>query len=122
MRDTGTIAEEEKRLLARRLYSALAEKVETYSEAFREFVQALCNSELAKEAYLVGSRARGDNLSSSDFDIVVIVEDEVDPLDVAIRVRLLKKKSIPLDIVALRRGDLKDPIYRKMLENAKKIC
>ena len=100
----------------------MARKVESYERGFKEFTQLLCSSGLVVEAYLVGSRARGDSIPSSDFDVVVVVEDDVDTVDVAIRLRLLKRTSIPLDIIVLRRSDLDDPVYREMLRDAKRIC
>jgi predicted nucleotidyltransferase len=71
-----------------------------------------------EEAYLVGSRARGDWTPSSDFDVAVVVGDDVDPVDVATRVRLLRG-SIPLDVVEIRRGELGDPVYAGMLKYAR---
>jgi len=100
----------------------MARKVESYERGFKEFTQLLCSSGLVVEAYLVGSRARGDSIPSSDFDVVVVVEDDVDTVDVAIRLRLLKRTSIPLDIIVFRRSDLDDPVYREMLRDAKRIC
>ncbi|MEL9997780.1 MAG: nucleotidyltransferase domain-containing protein [Sulfolobales archaeon] len=79
-------------------------------------------SGLVEEVYLVGSRARGDHVESSDFDVVVIIKDDEDPLDIAMRVRLLKKSSIPLDVIVLRVGESKDPIYVEMLRYARKLC
>lgn len=55
----------------------------------------MCSSGLVEEAYLVGSRARGDWTSSRGFDVAVVVGDDADPVDVATRVRLLRG-SIPL--------------------------
>lgn len=106
----------------RELYLALAKKVELYEKLFAEFTQKLCTSGLIEEAYLVGSRAHGESIPSSDFDVVVIVSGDADPLDAAVKIRLLKKESIPLDIVVLKRSDLEDPLYKEMLRNAKRIC
>jgi hypothetical protein len=39
-----------------------------------------------------------------------------------VKIRLLKRESIPLDIVVLKRSDLEDPLYRETLRNAKRIC
>jgi len=100
----------------------MARRVEGYVRAFEEFTKELCASNLAEEVYLVGSRARGDWASSSDFDVVVVVGDYVDPIDVATRVRLLKGESVPLDVVVLRRGELGDPVYAEMLRYARRIC
>jgi predicted nucleotidyltransferase len=76
-------------------YSRLAERVRRYSDLFEEFIKDLCSSGLVEEVYLVGSRARGDYVESSDFDVVVIIKDYEDPLDIAMRVRLLKSQVYP---------------------------
>ena len=100
----------------------MAERVRRYNEVFEEFVRELCASGRAEEAYLIGSRARGDWTDSSDFDVVIVINDNKDPLDVATRARLLKKESVPLDIIVLRRSESRDPIYAEMLKHIKKIC
>ncbi len=100
-----------------RAYRKIAER----EKAFREFVERLCASGLTSEVYLVGSRARGDSTPSSDYDIVIVV-DQGDLLDVAEKVALLKKEPVPVDVVVLRRGDLEDPLYREMLMHKKKLC
>jgi predicted nucleotidyltransferase len=100
----------------------MGRRVSEYEKRFREFVEELCRSGLAEELYLVGSRARGDNIPSSDFDVVIVVGDDKDPVDVATKARLLRRKPFPLDIAAIRQCDALDPIYREMLRDAKKIC
>ena len=100
----------------------MARRIKEYSRVFEEFTRDLCVSGLVEEAYLVGSRARDDWIPSSDFDIVVVVSNSSDPLDIVVKVRLLKKTSIPIDVVVLRRSELKDPVYTEMLKYAKKIC
>lgn len=65
----------------RELYLALAKKVELYEKLYAEFTQKLCTSGLIEEAYLVGSRAHGESIPSSDFDVVVIVSGDADPID-----------------------------------------
>jgi len=71
----------------------MGRRVSEYEKRFREFVEELCRSGLAKEVYLVGSRARGDNTPSSDFDVVLVVGDDKDPVDVATKARAIKKKA-----------------------------
>jgi len=106
----------------RDLYAKMARRIEEYNKAFEEFTRDLCVSGLVEEAYLVGSRARGDHMPSSDFDIVVVVNDKSDPLDIVVKIRLLKKTNIPIDVIVLKRSELKDPVYAEMLKYAKKIC
>ena len=77
----------------------IGRRVSEYEKRFREFVEELCRSGLAEEFYLVSSRARGDNIPSSDFDIVIVVDDDRDPIDVATKARLLRRESFPLDML-----------------------
>ena len=105
-----------------RIYEIYAEKLKTYEEAFREFVEVLCKSDKVVEAFLVGSRARGDNLPYSDYDIVVVVPNNTDKLLVAEELRRLRRKSFPLDLIPIYKDELDDPIYSEMLRHAKKLC
>ena len=61
-------------------------------------------------------------MPSSDFDIAIIVNDHSDPIEIAVKARLLRKEAFPLDIVELRRSEAIDPIYREMFRDAKKMC
>ena len=100
----------------------MGKRVSEYEKRFREFIEELCRSGLAEEVYLVGSRARGDNIPSSDFDVVLVIDDDRDPVEVAIKARLLRREAFPLDIVVLRRSEVSDRIYSEMLKHSKKIC
>ena len=71
---------------------------------------------------MVGSRARGDNIPSSDFDVVLVIDDDRDPVEVTIKARLLRREAFPLDIVVLRRSEVGDRIYGEMLKHSKKLC
>ncbi|MDK6028731.1 nucleotidyltransferase domain-containing protein [Ignisphaera sp. 4213-co] len=103
--------------ILRKVYRKVVER----DEMFKRFVERLCVSGLADEVYLVGSRARGDNSSSSDYDIVVVVNED-DVLGVVEKIAMLRKEAVPVDVVVLRKEDLKDPIYREMLMYKKKLC
>ncbi|MEL9908629.1 MAG: nucleotidyltransferase domain-containing protein [Desulfurococcus sp.] len=105
-----------------RIYEIYIERLKIYEEAFREFVEALCRSDKIIDAFLVGSRARGDNLPYSDYDIVVVVPSNIDKLSVAEELRRLRKKSFPLDLIPLYKDELNDPIYSEMLRYARKLC
>ncbi len=100
----------------------MGKRVSEYEKRFREFIDVLCRSGLAEEMYLVGSRARGDNMPSSDFDIALVIDDDRDPVEVAVKARLLRRESFPLDIVVLRRSEVSDRIYSEMLKHSKKLC
>ncbi len=104
------------------VYRILAERFRSWNRAFEEFVERLCREEIVLEAYLVGSRARGDNLPYSDYDVVVVIPPTLDKLDVIVKLRLLRTGSFPLDLIALYPDELEDPLYREMLRYAKRIC
>ncbi|MEM2021366.1 MAG: nucleotidyltransferase domain-containing protein [Zestosphaera sp.] len=76
-------------------------RVAEWQEAFEEYVSEVCKSGLVKELYLAGSRARGNNMRSSDFDLVAVVDEDVEVLEFAERLRLLRKKSFSLDLLVL---------------------
>ena len=108
--------------LRARFYKLMRDRMSKMEEDFRMFVEELCRSGLAKEVYLVGSRARGDSMPYSDYDIVLVVGGEIDPLDVAEKVRLARRARVPLDVVALREDELGDPLYGEMLKYKRRLC
>ena len=108
--------------LRARFYKLMRDRVSRVEEDFRMFVEELCRSGLAKEVYLVGSRARGDSMPYSDYDIVLVVGSEVDPLDVVEKVRLTRRARAPLDVVVLREDELGDSLYGEMLKYKRRLC
>ncbi|MEZ0345804.1 MAG: nucleotidyltransferase domain-containing protein [Infirmifilum sp.] len=110
--------EQLKNLMVKKFY----ENVVSREKLFREFVEELCRSRLVEEVYLVGSRARGDNIPSSDFDIIIVVNNNMDLIETLERVYKLKKHPIPIDIIALHSEDLNDPLYKEMLKDRKRLC
>ena len=105
-----------------KVYKVYRRRIAEHDIAFKEFVEVLCRNEIVLEVYLVGSRARGDYLPYSDYDIVVVIPDNKDKLTVIEQLRRLRKKSFPLDLIALHSSELNDPIYSEMLKYAKKLC
>ncbi len=108
--------------LRARFYRLMMDRVSKMEEDFRVFVEELCRSGLAREVYLVGSRARGDSMPYSDYDIVLVVGSDVDPLDVVEKVRLTRRARVPLDVVVLREDELGDPLYGEMLKYKRRLC
>ena len=68
---------------------------------------------------LFGSRARGDFVPYSDYDIAVILRSVNDKLKVIERLRRLKPEGIDLDLIVLSVDDLRDPLIRSMLSDRK---
>lgn len=58
----------------------------------------------------------------SDSDVVVVINDNSDSIDIAVKIRFMKKASIPLSIIVLKRNELSDPIYLEIFKYSKKIC
>ena len=106
----------------RSFYRRMAGRPRECEEAFREYVEKLCRHPLVLEAYLVGSRARGDHLPYSDYDIVVVIPDGVDKVEAAVVLRMLRERSFPLDLIPLYPGEKSDPLYVEMLRDAKRLC
>ncbi|MEM3372096.1 MAG: nucleotidyltransferase domain-containing protein [Candidatus Korarchaeum sp.] len=105
-----------------RLLREIPKRAVEWQEAFELYVDEVCRSGLVKGLYLIGSRARGEHSSSSDFDLVAVVGREEDPLEVAEVLMSMRRKGFPLDLLVLREDDLEDPIYREMLEGKRKLC
>jgi len=104
------------------LYRVMTRRLSEWEEAFREYVERLCREEIVLEAYLVGSRARGDNLPYSDYDVVVVVPPSIDKLEAAERLRKLRKRSFPLDLIVLHGDEAEDPLFEEMLREGKRLC
>ncbi|MEM0335843.1 MAG: nucleotidyltransferase domain-containing protein [Thermofilum sp.] len=95
-----------------------AELLKRQNELLNEFVERVVER-LGKCAVLLfGSRARGNHLPYSDFDIAVVVEEAVDKLSLIEELRALKPRGLPLDLVVFGREDLENPVVKKMLESA----
>ena len=71
------------------------------------------------EAYLIGSRARGDHLPYSDYDVVVVVPPGIDKLEAAERLRKLRRRPFPLDLIVLHSDEARDPLSAEILREEK---
>lgn len=96
---------------------ALARLQARLGEAFEEYIERLRGAYPRSTIVLFGSRARGDHLPYSDYDIALILPGPVDKLDEAVRARSLKPPELPLDLVILEPVDLEDPLVAKMLKD-----
>ncbi len=69
---------------------------------------------------LVGSRARGDYLPYSDYDIVIVLEHVDDKLRLIEELRKLKPRGLSLDLIVVSLEEIHtDPIIRQMLTTHK---
>ena len=94
---------------------ALARMQERLGEAFRVYVERLREAYPRSTILLFGSRARGDHLPYSDYDVALILPSVADRLAEAVKARSLKPPELPLDLVILEPADLEDPLIAKML-------
>jgi len=95
----------------------LMEFVNSYEKLFNEFVSRLVREYPNVTVILFGSRARGDNEPSSDFDVAVIMSCG-NRLKAASELYRLAP-PIPIDIVVLYPEDLNDPVVNAMLKGGK---
>jgi len=68
---------------------------------------------------LYGSRARGNPLPYSDYDVAIIIEKIDDKLKAIEEFRKLKPRGFSLDLIVLDISELSDPIIRKMFEGSR---
>ncbi len=68
---------------------------------------------------LFGSRARGDYLPNSDYDVAVILRQVSDVHSELLRLRSLKPEGLFLDLTILSIDDLDDPVIKEMLKGCK---
>lgn len=64
---------------------------------------------------LFGSRARGDEMLSSDYDLAVVVEGEVDVLGLTEILVKMRPRGLPVDVVVFQKEELGDPLVTRML-------
>ncbi len=79
------------------------------------YVEALKRVYPASAVLLFGSRARGDHLPYSDYDVALVLPSVGDPLAEAVRARSLKPPRLPADVLVLALDQLRDPLVERML-------
>lgn len=85
-------------------------------ELFRSYIERVIEL-LEKRATLVlfGSRARGDHMTSSDYDLAVIIDYCDDILGLTEALLSIRPRGLSIDIVVLERRELGDPLVARML-------
>ena len=105
--------------LRRRLLRARRERVKQWSELLALYVERIKSLYPRSRIVLFGSRARGDELPYSDFDVAVILDEPGDKLRLAEELRKLKPRGLPLDLLVLSSEELKDPPVACMLKGGR---
>jgi len=98
------------------LLRILSESVSKGDELLREFVSRVSSEYPGSTIVLFGSRARGDYMPYSDYDVAVVFRKVTDERELMLRIRSLKPGGLPLDLLVLSVDDLSDPVIREMLK------
>jgi len=102
--------------LKSKLLKHLAENISKSEELLQEFVERVRLAYPRSAIILVGSRARGDHLPYSDYDVVVVLEHVDDKLRLIEELRKLKPRGLSLDLIVVSLEEIRtDPIIKQML-------
>lgn len=96
----------------------MARKQREASKLLEEYVKQLMSKLPQCTILLFGSRARGEHLPYSDYDLAVImshVEDKVRKIE---ELRKMKPRGIDLDLIVLSLDELNDPLVKEMIQGA----
>jgi len=76
-------------------------------EALDRYIDNISSIDGVLEVYLFGSHANGTPSEDSDLDLMVVVEDGIETLKIAIKIRtgLIGKMDIPLDLLVNNKKD-----------------
>ena len=104
--------------LRSKLLKYLARKKKQSNKLLLEYVEKLKQKVPKSIILLFGSRARGEYLPYSDYDVAVILEDSDNKLYVTEKLRRLKPKGLDLDLIVLSIDELNDKLVKEMLRNS----
>lgn len=104
------------------IYKSLRDLVKNYDKYFKMFLDDII-SRFQDEitVILFGSRVSGKARESSDYDVAIIVRDDVDRIKFMEEISTMRKGGIPIDIVVLKKSEIKNEIIKKMLTPSKII-
>jgi len=102
-----------------RFLRTLARYVKDGDNLLREYVNRLVREIPESTIVLFGSRARGDYLPNSDYDVAVILRHITDARNELLKLRSLKPEGLFLDLIILSIDEIDDPIIKEMLEGCK---
>jgi len=105
--------------LRSRLLRYLARRQLAKEELFQNYIKLLIRKISRSTILIFGSRARGDFVPYSDYDVAVILTFINDKLELIEKLRRLKPKGLDLDLIVLSINDLRDPIVKSMLSDSK---
>lgn len=102
------------------IFAYRRQRILNYQKMFKEFTEKLIKEYKSKiSIVLFGSRGRGDNRESSDFDVLIVLEKKTNR-DHQV-VYQLKPAELPVDVVIITPSELQNPVVKKMLIGSKVI-
>ena len=87
--------------LRKKLLKSRARKIREGDKLLREYVEKISRKYPKSTIILFGSRARGDYLPYSDYDIAVVLQKVDDKISEIEELRKLKPKGLPLDLLVI---------------------
>ncbi|MEL9990235.1 MAG: nucleotidyltransferase domain-containing protein [Thermoproteus sp.] len=102
------------------MWEVLAKRVEEYEKNFSRFVERVVARFGGRVTLILfGSRAAGTHSPSSDFDVVVVLEELGDYFETAAEI-LRMGRGLPIDLLLFAREEFKvEGVLRDMLKGAK---
>jgi len=82
----------------------MSEKIKIQLDRYTKIISSL---EWVLQIFLFGSYAYGEPQKYSDLDLLVIVDDHLDPINATYKInqQLIGNRTIPLDVVVNRKKD-----------------
>jgi len=105
--------------LRKRFLKSRARKIKEEDRLLREYVKEISGRYPKSAILLFGSRARGDHLPYSDYDVAVVLEKIEDKLALIEELRRLKPRGLPLDLLVFQVDELSDPLISGMLKKCR---
>ena len=99
----------------------LRERNRGLEQLLYEYVNALAKLYPNSTILIFGSRARGEYLPYSDYDVMIIVKDLNNKVEETINAYKVKPHKLPVDLVLIDMSELEDPVIQKMLKQGYKI-
>jgi len=87
----------------------MSEKLKMQLDNYTEIISSL---DWVLQIYLFGSHAYGEPKEYSDIDLLVVVEDNLDPIKATISInqKLVGKRTTPLDVIVNRKNEFNQAI------------
>jgi len=105
--------------LRERFLRSRAKKIKEGEKLLSEYVERISKRYPESTIVLFGSRARGNHLPYSDYDVAVILREVRNKLLVIEELRKLKPRGLPLDLLVIQVTELSDPLIVRMFKECK---